>query len=191
MKKRKALSKKLRFEVFKRDRFTCSYCGKRPPEVILEPDHILPIVEGGEDTLENLTTACFACNRGKAGVSLENVAPAIDEMQVLENVQEMLERQLAIRRSVVVANAAREAEQAAVETVRSWWMEEFGPGAEFKVPTIRQFCRRLGLEEVRDAMDAAQGLIDQKPWITPQHSEFWRYFCGVCWNKIRDRERRE
>lgn len=29
---RKQLSKKLRFEVFKRDSFTCQYCGKKSPE---------------------------------------------------------------------------------------------------------------------------------------------------------------
>jgi 5-methylcytosine-specific restriction endonuclease McrA len=29
---RKALSKKLRFEVFKRDNFTCQYCGRAAPD---------------------------------------------------------------------------------------------------------------------------------------------------------------
>ena len=40
---RKAISKKLRFEVFKRDSFTCQYCGKSAPDVILHVDHILPV----------------------------------------------------------------------------------------------------------------------------------------------------
>lgn len=42
---RKPISKKLRFEVFKRDGFRCAYCGKFPPAVILEVDHIEPIME--------------------------------------------------------------------------------------------------------------------------------------------------
>ena len=39
---RKGLSKKIRFEVFKRDQFTCQYCGKQAPNVVLEVDHITP-----------------------------------------------------------------------------------------------------------------------------------------------------
>lgn len=44
---REAISKKLRFEVFKRDSFTCQYCGGKAPEIILQCDHIKPVVEGG------------------------------------------------------------------------------------------------------------------------------------------------
>jgi phage terminase Nu1 subunit (DNA packaging protein) len=62
---RKAIPKKLRFEVFKRDRFTCTYCGKRPPKVELELDHVVAVSQGGEDTVANLTTSCVECNRGK------------------------------------------------------------------------------------------------------------------------------
>jgi len=35
MTERKTISKKIRFEVFKRDSFTCQYCGKSAPEIIL------------------------------------------------------------------------------------------------------------------------------------------------------------
>ena len=59
------LSNKLRFAVLKRDNFTCQYCGRKPPEVILEVDHIIPISEGGETSLDNLITSCRQCNRGK------------------------------------------------------------------------------------------------------------------------------
>ena len=38
----KYMKKSLRFDVFNRDGFTCQYCGKKPPECILEVDHILP-----------------------------------------------------------------------------------------------------------------------------------------------------
>ena len=41
--KRKGLSKKIRFEVFKRDRFTCQYCGSQAPQAILVVDHVRPI----------------------------------------------------------------------------------------------------------------------------------------------------
>lgn len=44
---RKPISKMLRFEVFKRDSFTCQYCGNMAPDIILEVDHINPVKNGG------------------------------------------------------------------------------------------------------------------------------------------------
>lgn len=65
MAERKPISKKMRFEVFKRDKFTCQYCGAQAPEVVLEVDHIVPISQGGTNDIMNLVTSCFDCNRGK------------------------------------------------------------------------------------------------------------------------------
>jgi hypothetical protein len=65
MEKRKSLTKKARFEVFKRDSFKCQYCGKSSPDIVLEVDHIVPVVEGGTNEMINLITSCFDCNRGK------------------------------------------------------------------------------------------------------------------------------
>jgi 5-methylcytosine-specific restriction endonuclease McrA len=41
---RKTISKKTRFEVFKRDKFTCQFCGNEAPNVILEIDHLKPVI---------------------------------------------------------------------------------------------------------------------------------------------------
>jgi|SRR5208282_58735 len=54
-----------RFLVFKRDNFTCQYCGRKSPEAELECDHVIPRKRGGPDEIENLITSCFQCNRGK------------------------------------------------------------------------------------------------------------------------------
>lgn len=62
---RKPISKKTRFEIFKRDKFTCQYCGKMSPDVVLEIDHIKPVCDGGTNDELNLITSCFECNRGK------------------------------------------------------------------------------------------------------------------------------
>ncbi len=48
------VSRGLRFEVFKRDDFTCRYCGKKSPEAILEVDHVIPRSRKGTDDPENL-----------------------------------------------------------------------------------------------------------------------------------------
>ena len=65
MSKRKNVSNKTRFEVFKRDNFTCQYCGKSAPEVVLNVDHIEPVSKGGSNDISNLITSCFECNNGK------------------------------------------------------------------------------------------------------------------------------
>lgn len=51
-----------RQRIFKRDKFTCSYCGSLKNLTI---DHILPKSRGGGNTWLNLTTCCKNCNRVK------------------------------------------------------------------------------------------------------------------------------
>jgi CRISPR/Cas system Type II protein with McrA/HNH and RuvC-like nuclease domain len=60
------VSQKTRFDVFKRDGFTCQYCGCKSPEVILEVDHVTPVSKGGTNDFDNLITSCRKCNRGKS-----------------------------------------------------------------------------------------------------------------------------
>lgn len=76
--KRASLSKRARFRIFERDGFTCQYCGKRPPEAVLQLDHIHPFSEGGTDIEENLITACFECNAGKSNRVLGAIIPRPD-----------------------------------------------------------------------------------------------------------------
>jgi len=59
----------LREAVFKRDDYTCTYCSARG--VRLECDHIVPVALGGTHGMDNLTTACFTCNRSKRDKTLE------------------------------------------------------------------------------------------------------------------------
>jgi hypothetical protein len=49
----------------KRDRFTCTYCGKPGTDVELQVDHIIPVSKGGSHHIANLTTACRHCNQSK------------------------------------------------------------------------------------------------------------------------------
>lgn len=61
MKKRKPIGNSKRFEIFKRDLFTCQYCGNHPPKTVLEIDHIIPVSKGGDNSQDNLITSCFVC----------------------------------------------------------------------------------------------------------------------------------
>jgi hypothetical protein len=64
-KRRKTISLTKRFFVLKRDSFTCVKCGANGPGVRLEVDHDTPVAKEGSDSLLNLQTLCFDCNRGK------------------------------------------------------------------------------------------------------------------------------
>lgn len=55
-----------RRNIFKRDRFTCQYCGKQPGSEELTIDHVLPRAQGGISTWENCVLACVECNAKKA-----------------------------------------------------------------------------------------------------------------------------
>jgi 5-methylcytosine-specific restriction endonuclease McrA len=51
---RKPIPNKIRFEVFKRDKFTCQYCGAAAPDVVLNCDHVKPVALGGDPDVLNL-----------------------------------------------------------------------------------------------------------------------------------------
>ena len=86
------LSKKIRFEVFKRDRFTCQYCGAKAPETVLNVDHIEPVAKGGGDEILNLITSCFDCNNGKRDKRLVDSSVLEKQRQQLELLQERREQ---------------------------------------------------------------------------------------------------
>ena len=58
-----------RKEVFRRDGFTCQYCGRTTHNLTM--DHIVPRHRGGQYVWQNLVSACPGCNRRKGGKTLE------------------------------------------------------------------------------------------------------------------------
>lgn len=73
------IPKRLRFEVLRRDDFTCRYCGQQPPAVKLEADAVVPESLGGSHKdPTNLVAACEACNRGKGSATLD--APVLADV---------------------------------------------------------------------------------------------------------------
>lgn len=116
---RRPLSKKERFDVFERDAFACCYCGRRPPEVCLEVDHVVPLCEGGPDDLSNWVTSCEGCNRGKGGRVLQ-VEPAGHDALRLS--QEMRERERAARETQAALSSEAEYRQ----DVTNWLCDLFG-----------------------------------------------------------------
>jgi 5-methylcytosine-specific restriction endonuclease McrA len=55
-----------RRNVFKRDHWTCQYCGVQPGSEELTIDHVVPRSQGGTSTWDNCVLACIDCNKQKA-----------------------------------------------------------------------------------------------------------------------------
>lgn len=99
----KPLSKATRFEVFKRDKFTCQYCGAKAPDVMLECDHIHPRAQDGGNDVINLLTACHACNNGKRDKTLSDdsvVAKQHAQLAQLQDRREQLEMMMEWQRGL-------------------------------------------------------------------------------------------
>jgi len=71
------ISLQKRFTVLKRDNFSCVYCGATGKTTTLHVDHEEPASQGGDDSTENLRTACQECNLGK-GARLAFEFPSMD-----------------------------------------------------------------------------------------------------------------
>lgn len=75
--KRSHISKTMKFEIFHRDNFRCYYCKRHkndfPEGVHLTLDHKIPYIDGGDDSFDNLVTACSDCNGGKSNKVINNL----------------------------------------------------------------------------------------------------------------------
>jgi len=149
-----ALSVRTRFEVFKRDDFTCRYCGGKSPTVVLEVDHIVPKAEGGSDDLMNLATSCWACNSGKSCVPLSQVMTGEDPHDRAVLIMEA-ERQLREYNAVLEARGERILVQ--YEDLEAFWLDCAGWGnlSGQSATWLRRALETYPAERIRDAMRIA------------------------------------
>lgn len=146
------VSKSLRFEVFARDSFTCQYCGRRPPEVVLEVDHIHPQSKGGEDVIINLITACWDCNRGKSAKVISEVAPRPDaDLAFLKTQQEIVEVQRFLEARKKLAAVQDELCESLKDVWQEYLTEDTAPTNAVLLPWIEKY----GAEEISEAIAAA------------------------------------
>jgi len=66
-----------RRNIYRRDAYSCQYCGARPGSELLSIDHIVPRSQGGKSTWENCVLACLDCNMRKANRSVVSAGLAL------------------------------------------------------------------------------------------------------------------
>lgn len=173
------VSTRRRFEIFKRDGFTCQYCGQKPPSTTLECDHIQPSSKGGGDEEENLITSCFECNRGKSDKELDSSIPSRSDAaqrtaEAAKQYRELLKAQAKLDALIdAEVNRVHEAFAIAFDLPQDL--------ANSQVISIRRFVK-IGLpsSEIIDAVEVASARL---PYFG---QGAWKYFCGVCWSKCKE-----
>lgn len=148
--KRRAISEKTRFEIFKRDAFTCQYCGVQPPQAILHVDHIIPVASGGGNASENLITACQSCNSGKGARSLS-------ESSIIKLTTDRAEDAKARAKQLqMIAKAYHEQNNAFDELGQICWDKWITYGVYIGTNdevTIRNLAKQYPLQAILDGMD--------------------------------------
>lgn len=57
--------KENRLKIYERDSYKCRYCEKQLTRLTATLDHVVAITQGGNNTYDNLVTACLSCNSKK------------------------------------------------------------------------------------------------------------------------------
>lgn len=155
MSERINVPKAVRFEVFKRDGFTCQYCGRQAPEVVLNCDHIHPVAEGGTNDVLNLITSCFDCNSGKG-------ARTLDERHILNKQRSQLdslnERRVQLEMLADWQRQLSDLGDYRLSILEKRWEEiHEGPFSltQHGRDSIRKWLKRFSEQEIMEAMVAS------------------------------------
>lgn len=175
-----AVSKRLRYEILRRDNHTCRYCGGTAPTVPLRVDHVTPVALGGTDEPTNLVTSCEPCNSGKSSATVDSalVADVSDDAlrwaaamtQAAANLQE-LEKPKDEYRDAFLAEWNRwhlgKDDTKTVELPVDWKL------------SIERF-RVAGIPVWMWADIVDIGMANQK--VKPENT--FKYCCGIAWNRV-------
>lgn len=166
--KRVQIKKGERFELFKRDGFTCQYCGRQPPEATLQIDHIVPVAEGGDNDEMNLITACRSCNLGKGANPLDNPQRPDADLAWLEVQQELAE----LQDYQTSKQERNELMSAVIELLQTTWSDCSGLTWSPADHIVMQMVTRFGPDLVEQAFlnvapKVATGYIKRRGW--PQY----------------------
>lgn len=187
MAKREGLSKKTRFEVFKRDKFTCQYCGRMAPDVILEVDHLNPVAKGGDNDILNLITSCRDCNRGK-GKNLLSQADVLkkSQKQLLDMAEKAEQAQMMVDwKTELLSVREREAKAIGDLIISLTGVEEI---YEFNLQEIRKLLVRFPFHIVWESTEIAAIKYFNNDYAGtdyefPELMDMIQRIGGICYNK--------
>lgn len=181
------ISKRLRFEILRRDNHACRYCGTAAPDAKLVIDHVIPDVLGGRTGPDNLVAACESCNSGKSSASPD--APIVDDVaegalrwaQAMKYAAQLKEKELQEQHSL---------DQGFLEIWNRWKLAA-GTPHEAYLPLPDEWddaIRRLRVAGMTERLFTEAVDIAMKATKVPPDSTF-RYFCGVAWNMVTDMQK--
>lgn len=185
-----AVSKRLRFEVLRRDNYTCRYCGRKAPEAPLTVDHVMPVALGGGDIPENLVTACVDCNSGKSSSSPDsNIVQAVsdDAVRLAEATRKATEAREAEILDIIewvecawTARWLRDADANDTTTRYRHPGRYYAPRPQNWEQTVRALATRgFDFKFLTGAVATSLRHSDHVAW-----ADKWRYFCGICWREL-------
>lgn len=163
-----AVSKRTRFEVLRRDSFTCRYC--RSAENPLTVDHVVPVALGGSDDPSNLVAACKDCNAGKSSASPDDSLVADVHADALRHAE-------MIRQAYdVMVERLKDKLEYQDEFIDAWPWDEIISTWKGSIATFW----RMGvpIEILLDALEITQS----KASVTTPDGRF-RYMCGIVWKQ--------
>lgn len=177
-----ALSKRLRYEILRRDQFTCRYCGQSAPDVKLHVDHLIPVTLGGSDDPTNLVTACVDCNLGKSSASADD--------HVVEDVaKDALRWSKAVSKAFYLRSIDRAVADDVVEEFNRIWSDwTYDDGTTVTRPASWEDSVRnwyaIGFDI--KTLTALIGVAMRK---NLPDKDTWNYFCGCIWRTLDDVQR--
>jgi hypothetical protein len=150
---------------------------KAPPAVLLEVDHVVAVAAGGGNEMDNLVTSCEPCNRGKGARDLNAVPEGLADKATA-----VVEREAQLKGYHNAMETKRKRLDAqAWELMNMWRTEQDGAPRDW-MNSMRMFIDKLGYHEVLEAIQIAMA----KSFYREEKT--WKYFCGICWNKLRKQE---
>jgi hypothetical protein len=180
-----AVSKRLRYEILRRDDHACRYCGAKAPDVKLTVDHVIPTTLGGTDDATNLVTACAPCNAGKSSSAPD--APIVDNVA---------DDALRWGKAMAIAAERQSLERASgdsyVQAFAELWNSWFTGTEDARRPIPRPSNWKANILQFRSAgleqellLEAADTALNAKHVYV---NNTWRYFCGCCWRILNERQ---
>lgn len=175
-----AVSKRLRFEILRRDNHTCQYCGEKAPDVTLHVDHVIPVTLGGSDKPDNLLAACKDCNLGKTSVPADAPLVAAVGKMAASYALDLTERMTILR-------AELERDDEYLEEFLEVWNRWKYSGTENTIPLPKDhktsLYRWAKMGVPMGLVERAIGIAMTKTGLRNEFPEF-SYMAGIVWRTL-------